>query len=129
MTELPKEPERKDGWKAFTEEIEVSGQNLLQEINRIIAEGNVRKIQIKSDDGDLFLAVPLTAGVVAGGIVALAAPWLAVIAAIAGLVTRVKLEIVRDEPEERPTETLTRSETSAPVKEADTSSGPTASSM
>jgi hypothetical protein len=39
---------------------------------------------------------------VAGGVVALAAPWVAVIAAIAGLLGKVKLEIVRTEPPETP---------------------------
>lgn len=93
MTEDPK-----NAWKTFTEEIEVSGQHLLTEINRLIAEGNVRKLIIKSDDGQVFLSIPLTAGAVAGGLVALSAPWLAIIAAVAGLVVRIKLEIVRGVP-------------------------------
>ena len=90
----------KNAWKTFTEEIEVAGGQLVEEINRLLAEGNVRKLQIRSEKGDLFLTVPLTAGAVAGGVVAIAAPWLAVIAAIAGVVAKVRLEIVRDaEPE------------------------------
>ena len=59
---------RKPGWKTFTEEIEVTGQQLLETINRLIAEGNVRKLNIKSESGDVFLSVPLTGGAVAGGI-------------------------------------------------------------
>lgn len=90
--------DRKDGWKSFTEEIEVSGQQLLAEINRLIAEGNVHKLNVKSADGEVFLSIPLTGGVVAGGIVALTAPWLAIIAGVAGLVTKIKLEVVRREP-------------------------------
>lgn len=92
--------ERKDGWKSFTEEIEVSGQQLLNEINRLIAEGNVHKLNVKSADGEVFLSIPLTGGVVAGGIVALTAPWLAIIAGVAGLVTKIKLEVVRTVPPE-----------------------------
>lgn len=92
--------ERKDGWKTFTEEIETTGQQLLNEINRLVAEGNVRKLNIKSADGEVFLSVPLTGGVVAGGLVALSAPWLAIIAGVAGLVAKVKLEVVREEPED-----------------------------
>ena len=34
--------ERKSGWQTFTEEIEVSGQQLLNEINRLIDAGEVR---------------------------------------------------------------------------------------
>ena len=90
--------DRKSGWQTFTEEIEVTGQQLLNEINRLIAEGNVRKINIKSKSGDVFLSVPLTGGALAGGIIMLGAPWLALIAGVAGLLADVKLEVVRSEP-------------------------------
>jgi len=93
MTEEPK-----TAWKTFTEEVEVSSQHLLTEINRLIAEGNVRKLVVKTDDGHVFLSIPLTAGAVAGGLVAISAPWLAIIAAVAGVVVRVKIEIVREAP-------------------------------
>lgn len=91
--------EQKNAWKTFTEEVEVAGHQLVNEVNRLIAEGNVRKLEIRSEKGDVFLSVPLTAGAVAGGVVAIAAPWLAAIGAIAGLVGKVKLEIVRQEPD------------------------------
>lgn len=95
----------KNAWKIFTEEIEVAGHQLVDEINRLIAEGNVRKLQIRSKQGDLYLSIPLTAGAVAGGVFVVAAPWLAVIAAIAGVAASVKIEIAReqaDEPAEAP---------------------------
>jgi Domain of unknown function (DUF4342) len=64
--------DKKPGWKTFTEEIEVTGQQLLETINRLLAEGNVRKLNIKSESGDVFLSVPLTGGAIAGGILVLA---------------------------------------------------------
>jgi hypothetical protein len=88
--------EKKNPWKTFAEEIEVSGQHLVTEVHRLIAEGNVRKLVVKTDDGHIFLTIPLTAGAVAGGVLTLGAPWLALLAAVAGLVARVKLEVVRD---------------------------------
>ena len=91
MTEEPK-----NAWKTFVEEIEVSGHHLLAEINRLIGEGNVRKLIVKTDDEHVFLTIPLTAGAVAGGILTLGAPWLAILAAVAGVMAKVKLEIVRD---------------------------------
>lgn len=100
MSDDQKSGDRKSGWQTFTEEIEVSGQQLLNEINRLIAEGNVHKLNVKSADGEVFLSIPLTGGVVAGGLVALTAPWLAIIAGVAGLVTKVKLEVVRAVPPE-----------------------------
>jgi len=92
--------EARTAWKSFTEEIEVAGNQLVGEVNRLLAEGNVRKLVIRSEKGDVFLSLPLTAGAVAGGVVALAAPWIAVIGAVAGLVAKVKLEVVRDEAPE-----------------------------
>ncbi len=47
----------------------------------------------------MFLNLPLTAGAVAGGILTLGAPWLAILAALAGLVAKIRIEITRDEPE------------------------------
>ncbi len=88
----------KQAWTSFVEEVEVSGKHLLTEVNRLIAEGNVRKLVIRSDDGQVFLTVPLTAGAVAGGIVTLGAPWLAILAAVAGLVAKVRIEITRAQP-------------------------------
>ena len=87
-------------WKTFTEEIEVAGSQLVSEINRLIAQGNIRRLQIRSEKGDIYLSVPLTAGALAGGVVAVAAPWLAIIGAVAGLVGRVKIEVARtDQPD------------------------------
>jgi hypothetical protein len=93
----------KNAWNTFTEEVEVASHQLVDEINRLIAEGNVRKLQIRSRQGDIVLDIPLTAGAVAGGVFVLAAPWLAVIAAIAGVLASVKLEIVREEKQEEET--------------------------
>jgi hypothetical protein len=93
--------DKKPGWKTFTEEIEVTGQQLLETINRLIAEGNVRKLNVKSPSGDVFLSLPLTGGAIAGGILVLGAPWLAVIAGVAGMLAKVKLEVVRTEPPKR----------------------------
>jgi hypothetical protein len=88
--------DKKSNWQTFVEEVEISGQHLLTEVNRLIAEGNVRKLVVKTDDGSVFLTIPLTAGVVAGGVLTLGAPWLAILAALAGVVAHVKLEIVRE---------------------------------
>jgi hypothetical protein len=96
--EIIMDDDKKPGWRTFTEEIEVTGQQLLETINRLIAEGNVRKLNIKSESGDVFLSVPLTGGALAGGVIMLGAPWLALIAGVAGLLAKVKLEVVRNEP-------------------------------
>lgn len=106
------EEETKTAWKTFVEEVEVSGKHLLAEVNRLIAEGNVRTLVVKSEDGQVFLTIPLTAGAVAGGILTLGAPWLAILAAVAGLVAKVKIEVTRDEA---PPEAFTKTDNPAPI--------------
>src|SRR3954465_13387889 len=103
----------KTAWKTFVEEIEVSGKQMGREIHRLVAEGNVRKLVVKTDDGNVQLTVPLTAGAVAGGILTLGAPWLALLAAVAGLVAHVKLVITRDEVP--PSEAFTNTDNPAPL--------------
>jgi hypothetical protein len=88
--------ETKTAWKTFTEELDVAGHQLASEVNRLLAEGNVRKLQVRSEAGDVVLSLPLTAGAVAGGLVALTAPWLAIIGAVAGVAAKIKLEVVRE---------------------------------
>ena len=85
-----------DGKKTFTEEIEVAGTQLVERVKDLAEEGNVRQLRIKSADDDVYMEMPLTIGVLAGGAVALAAPWLAVLGAFAALVARVKIEVVRE---------------------------------
>jgi len=99
MSEMPNnengEPESR---RTFTEEIEVAGNELVDRIKELVEEGNVRRVIIRNQDDNVLLEVPLTIGVVAGGAVALFAPVLAAIGALAALVARVKVEIVREAP-------------------------------
>ena len=83
--------------RSLGEEIEVAGHQLVDKIKSLIAEGNVHTLRIRAESGQVFLEIPLTAGAAAGGLVVLTAPWLAAIAALAGLATKVRLEIVRNE--------------------------------
>lgn len=83
----------------WTDQIEVAGSELLGRIKTLAAEGSVRRIRISEPDGDLVLEMPLTIGAIAGGAVVLAAPFLAVIGALAAFFTKVKIEVLRDAPE------------------------------
>ena len=88
--------QNKSGWDSFTEEIEVAGSKLIEEITRLVSEGNVRKLRIRSANDDVMIEVPLTGTVVVGGVVVLAAPWLAILGGLAGVMAKVKIEVVRD---------------------------------
>jgi hypothetical protein len=91
-----------DQRKSFSEQIETTGAQLIGQVKRLVEEGNARAIRIREPDGDVVLEINLTVGAVAGGAVVLAAPWLAVIGAIAAFAKRVSIEIVRDEPAAAP---------------------------
>lgn len=91
-----KSDEPKDGWESFAEEIEVAGSKLVEEITRLVSEGNVRKLRIRSANDDMMIEVPLTGSVVVGGVVVLAAPWLAILGGLAGVLAKVKIEVIRD---------------------------------
>ncbi len=74
-------------------EFKVSGKELLNKIEEIIKEGNIRRIIIKDADGKPYLEIPLTIGIVG----VLAAPVVTAIGALAGVVAKFTVEIVRKE--------------------------------
>ena len=80
----------------WTEDIEVAGEELVASIKRLAAEGQVSRIRLLDPEGDIVLEMPLTIGAIAGGVVVVAAPILALLATFAVFVTKVKLEVVRN---------------------------------
>jgi hypothetical protein len=91
--------EKKSG-RTIREEIEIAGSELVDRVKELVADGKVRRLRIKEADGDMVLEMPLNIGVLAGGAVALAVPWLAVLGVLAALVARVRVEILRDADDE-----------------------------
>ncbi len=91
-------PEVQEDKKTFAEELNVAGNQLVKEVERLINEGNVRRLIIKQDD-KVLLEVSLTLGVIGAGAVAIFAPWsaviLAAVAALAAAVARVTIVIER----------------------------------
>lgn len=91
------------------EKIEVTGGQLIDQIKDLIRQGNIRTLRVRAGE-DFMIEMPMTVGALAGGVVVLTAPWLAVIGVIAAMVTKVTIEVERDaEPGETaaapPTET------------------------
>lgn len=87
--------------RTWVEEIEVKGSELVDQVKKLIKEGNVRRLIIRKPGGELLLEVPLTIGVVAGSAVTLFAPILAALGAMAALLARVKIEIIRTRKRKR----------------------------
>jgi hypothetical protein len=85
--------------RSWTEEIEITANELVDRVKELIEEGNVRRLIIRKSDGDVLIEVPLTAGVAVGGAVTLIAPVLAALGAMAALLVKVRIEIVRSDEE------------------------------
>ncbi|MEZ4617121.1 MAG: DUF4342 domain-containing protein [Caldilineaceae bacterium] len=81
--------------QTWMEEIEVAGGQLVEQVKEWINEGNVRRLIIRSQDNKVLIEIPLTAGVAVGGVVTLFAPVLAAIGALAALIAKVKVQIIR----------------------------------
>ncbi len=91
--------ENKEGQgRTFNEELEVAGSQLVERVKELIEEGNVRRLIIRNPEGKTLIEIPLTFGAVAGGALLIFYPVLAGLAAIGGLLARIKIEIVREEP-------------------------------
>lgn len=88
--------EEKPG-RNWTEEIMVTGSDLVERIKALVAEGNVRRLIIRKPDGQSLLEIPLTAGVAVGGVVTILAPVLAALGALAALVAEFKVEVIRED--------------------------------
>ncbi|MCL4251784.1 MAG: DUF4342 domain-containing protein [Anaerolineae bacterium] len=85
--------------KTFTEQVEVAGNQLVEQFKEIIEQGNVRRMIVKTQDGKTLVEIPLTVGAAIGGALALFNPWLAMLGALGALVARVTIEIVREQPD------------------------------
>lgn len=88
--------EERESPRTLVEEIEVEAEQLVKRVKDLIRAGNVRTLRIKDSKGKYLIEVPLTVGVLAGGIFALAAPTAAALSAIAGLFAKVTIEVVRE---------------------------------
>ena len=79
--------------KITTEEYSVSSDNLIERVKELLHEGNVTRIIVKNEKGDVLLEIPATIGVI--GVVLV--PWLAALGAIAALATNCKIVVEKRE--------------------------------
>lgn len=103
MSEEMKTPETETEEKSthtFSEQLEVAGNQLVTQVQDLIKQGNARRLIIRKPDGEELMDINLTVGAVAGGVMVLGAWWIAALAVIAGLVAKVKVEIIREVPHE-----------------------------
>src|SRR5436190_395828 len=83
--------------RTFYEEVSIAGNQLVEKIESLIKQGNIRRIILKEQSGRTLLEMPLTIGAVVGTGIALYALPLAIIAAVAAYVAKVQVVIERYE--------------------------------
>jgi Domain of unknown function (DUF4342) len=79
--------------KTFKETFSAKGEEILNKIDEVIKEGNVRKISIHNKEGKELMSFPLTIGVVG----AVLAPVLAAVGALAALIGECDISVEREE--------------------------------
>ena len=79
--------------KEYKEEFKVSGEEVLKKVKELIKEGNARRIIIKNEKGEEVMQIPLTVGAVG----AIFAPVLAGVGAVAALLTKCTVVVVKVE--------------------------------
>ena len=82
--------------ETMEEDIKVAGEHAVETVKNLIKEGNVRRIKVKNGAGETILSIPLTVGVVGGVVGVAAAPVLAVIGAVAGLMSECTISVERE---------------------------------
>ena len=77
-------------------EFKVSGEELLGKIKKLLHEGNIRRIIIKDEKGNVFMEIPVTVGIVGAALL----PVFAAVGALAALVSNFTIEVVKKENDE-----------------------------
>ena len=103
MDHEPQKPKQQRDW---VEEMEVAGNELVDRVKALVAEGNVRRLIIRNANNEVLIEVPLTSAVVVGGVATLVSPVLAALGALAALFAKLKLDIVRAEDIDDDAETI-----------------------
>lgn len=91
-TDNPKREKR-----SFTETIEVAGEQLASTVKDLFEDAGAKRVTIRTHEGKELLSVPLTLGVAGGALAVIIAPVLSAIAAIGGVVAKLKLEVERED--------------------------------
>jgi hypothetical protein len=81
--------------KVRTEEYSVSADEAVKKIKDVLAERNVRRIIIQTDEGKTLIEFPLTIGIAAAAGVLLLTPLLAAVGALAAILTDMRIVVER----------------------------------
>lgn len=76
------------------EEFRVTGEAVVAKVKELVREGNIRRIILKNEQGEILIEIPLTLGVVG----ALLLPVWAAIGAIAAMAANLTVVVERVDP-------------------------------
>lgn len=74
------------------EEFKVTGEEVISKVKEIIKAGNARRIIIRNEEGKDIIEIPLTLGAVG----VLIAPALAAVGAVAALLTKCTIVVIKE---------------------------------
>jgi len=77
------------------EEFKISGDELVAKVKELIKKGKARKIIINNSKGEALLEIPLNVGLALGTAGVILTPVLAAVGALAALVTKVTVIVVK----------------------------------
>lgn len=80
-----------------SEEFMIDGDQVVAKIKELLHEGNIRRLSLQTEAGKTLFEVPLTIGLAGVAAGTLLAPMLTAIAALAAIVTKLKVKIERIE--------------------------------
>jgi len=75
------------------EEFKLDGSKVIEKVQELIHEGNIRRIILKNEEGKTLIEIPLTLGVVGAAFL----PVLAAVGAIAALAVRMTIVVEKIE--------------------------------
>jgi len=82
------------------EEIIAGGEQLIEEVRKLLKDSSVRKITIKNKKGKILLETPLTLGAVGMGGMIIFHPVITAVAAFAMFANDIKIEVERTKESE-----------------------------
>ncbi|MDR3691985.1 MAG: DUF4342 domain-containing protein [Fimbriimonas sp.] len=80
-----------DESRSWTEELKISGEELLKETEKLIQEGNVTHLVVKNEEGHTVVEFPIIVGVIGAVLV----PILAAVAAVAVYASHFTVVVTR----------------------------------
>ncbi len=100
VTETKTDPKTDPKEKITAEEFKISGDVLVAKIKELIAQGNVRRIIIKNEEGHTLIEIPMTIGVIGSVISTALFPVVVALGVIGAMVAHLTVVIERQESDQ-----------------------------